>query len=73
MGLKNRGAIADVALTAAGFIPGVGAAAWAYRAYKAFKATRYAGKLFKNPVVGAGSRLFCSKAMGRGCEAYWNT
>ncbi|MEU3282426.1 DNRLRE domain-containing protein [Streptomyces antibioticus] len=35
----------DIALTAAGFIPGVGAAAWAYRAYRVVRVARAAQRI----------------------------
>jgi RHS repeat-associated protein len=61
----------DIALTAAGFVPGLGAAAWGYRAYRVVRlarAARAAGNLRKGSVgaTRATSRLAGRMWVGRG-------
>jgi hypothetical protein len=61
----------DIALTAASFVPGVGAAVWAYRGYCAYNATRavlssarIGNRLYKSRSLGATSRLLGDKYSG---------
>ncbi len=69
----------NIALTAASFVPGLGAAAWAYRAYRivrvaqaargmdgGIRASRATSWLAGRMWVGRGSRTFGTKAGGRG-------
>nr|WP_245877225.1 DNRLRE domain-containing protein [Streptomyces glaucescens] len=69
----------DIALTAAGFIPGVGAAAWAYRAYRivriarasrgmggGIRSTRATSRLAGRMWVGRGAKRFRTDHGGRG-------